>query len=432
MNAPDTAREPAPGPKASAPDDLGFSLPPPARVSATTGIALGVAVVALLAAIFVLGYWPRREAKQELARSAEQQGRGLVAVDVVKPKLLESTRELALPGSIQAAAETVLYPRANGYIEHFEVDIGDRVKEGQLLAVIETPELDQQLDAARAQQAASEAALAQSRANHEYTLTSLDRYKRLRPAGVASQQELDQRQAEALVSGANVKAAEAAVEVQKAEIRRLTRLKSFTRVTAPFAGLITTRTIDRGSLVTPGNGSPMFRLMNTDPVRVFLQVPQDVAPSVRAGTPAKINVREYPGRTFEGVLARASFALDSQTRTMTVEVRVPNPKGELLVGMYTEVMLSLPVPHRAFEIPSTALYNDASGLRVAVVDSNDTLHFSKIVIERDTGATLHVSSGVGSDDRIVRLASASLTQGNRVKVRQVDAQPAPPAAAQSK
>jgi membrane fusion protein (multidrug efflux system) len=419
---PDSAHDPA---IHKPQDDLGFSLPPPARVSATAGVALGIASVALLVAIFFLGYLPRRDAKQELAKTVAQAGKALVTVDVVAPKLLESTRELALPGSIQAAAETVLYPRASGYIEHFDVDIGDRVKEGQLLAVIETPELDQQLDAAKAQLAASEAALAQSQANHEYSVTSLERYKRLRPAGVASQQELDQRQSEAKVSEANVKAAQAAVEVQRAEIRRLTRLKSFTRVTAPFGGMITQRSIDRGALVTTGNASPMFRLIVADPVRVFLQVPQDVAPGVRANTPAKVSIREYPGRVFEGVVSRASFALDSQTRTMTVEVRVPNPKGELLVGMYTEVLLSLPVPHKTYEIPSTALYNDASGLRVGVVDADDTLRFAKIVIERDTGATLQVSSGLTPDDRVVRLASASLQPGMHVKVRSAQASAAP-------
>jgi membrane fusion protein (multidrug efflux system) len=417
---PDSAHDPAVNKRQ---DDLGFSLPPPARVSATAGIALGIACLALLVAIFLLGYLPRRDAKQELTKNMAESGKAVATVEVIAPKLLESTRELSLPGSIQAAAETVLYPRASGYIEQFSADIGDRVKEGQLLAVIETPELDQQLDAAKAQLIASEAALAQSKANHEYSLTSLERYKRLRPAGVASQQELDQRQSEALVSDANVNAAAAAVEVQRAEIRRLTRLKSFTRVTAPFAGMITQRTIDRGSLVTTGNASPMFRLIVTDPVRVFLQVPQDVAPGVRANTPAKISIREYPGRFFEGNVSRASFALDSQTRTMTVEVRVPNPKGEILVGMYSQVLLSLPVPHTTYEIPSTALYNDASGLRVAVVEANDTLRFAKIVIERDTGATLQVASGLNPGDRVVRLASASLQQGVHVKVRQV--KPAP-------
>jgi RND family efflux transporter MFP subunit len=413
MNGPDSAPKPLP----PAHDDLGFSLPPPARIGAAAGIALGLLVLAVLAAIFVLGYLPRREAKQELARDVKQAGKQLVTVDLVKPKLLESDRELRLPGSIQAAAETVLYPRANGYIERFEVDIGDRVKEGQLLAVIETPELDQQLDQAHAQLTATEAALTLARANHDYSLTSLERYKRLRPAGVASQQELDQRQAEALVSDANVASASAAVEVQRAELRRLTRVKSFARVTAPFAGLITQRSIDRGSLVTAGNASPLFKLIIADPVRVFLQVPQDVAPSVRAGIPAKVRVREYPGREFVGKIERAALALDPQSRTMTAEVRVPNPKGELLVGMYSELALSLPIPHRSYEIPATALYNDARGLRVATVTADNTIKFNPIVIERDTGATLQIASGISADDRVVRLASAQLQAGNHVQVR---------------
>jgi multidrug efflux pump subunit AcrA (membrane-fusion protein) len=146
-----------------------------------------------------------------------------------------------------------------------------------------------------------------------------------------------------------------------------------------------------------------------------------VAPGVRANTPAKISVREYPGRVFDAMLTRASFTLDSQTRTMTVELRVPNPKGELIVGMYTEVKLSFPLPHKTYEVPATALYNDGSGLRVAVVDSSDTVRFSKVVIERDTGATLQLASGLQPDDRVVRLASASLQQGAHVKVRQVKA-----------
>ena len=413
MNGPDSASPPKPPEH----DDLGFALPPPARVSTTAGIALGLLAAALLAAIFVLGYLPRREAKQGLTRDLKLADKQQVTVEVIKPKLLESDRELSLPGSIQAATETVLYPRANGYIERFDADIGDRVKEGQLLAVIETPELDQQLDQAHAQLSAAEAALAQARANHDYSLTSLERYKRLRPAGVASQQELDQRQAEALVSDSNVAAASARVEVQRAELRRLTRVKQFARVTAPFAGLITQRSIDRGSLVTAGNSSPLFKLIVADPVRVFVQVPQDVAPSVRAGIAAKIRVREFPGRAFEGKIERAAFALDPQTRTMTAEVRVPNPENQLLVGMYAEAALSLPVPHRSYEIPATALYNDARGLRVAVVAVDGAIQFKGIVIERDTGATLQIASGLAAEDRVVRLASAQLHEGSHVQVR---------------
>jgi membrane fusion protein, multidrug efflux system len=416
MNPPDETRPHEPS-RPEEQHELGFALPKPARVSPTAGVALALVCLLGLGGLFLFGYMPHHASKQELTRSTQAQQQETRRVEVVKPKLLQSGRALVLPASIQASAETVLYPRANGYVERFEVDIGDRVKSGQLLAVIETPELDQQLDAARAQLAAAEASSAQARANRDYSLTSLDRYKRLRPAGVASQQEVDQRSAEAQVTASNVAAADASIKVAEAEIRRLTRVKSYTRVTAPFAGLITQRTIDVGSLVTSGNGSPLFRLIATDPVRVLLQIPQDVAPSVRAGIAATITVREFPGRRFEGKLNRAAFALDAQTRTMLTEVQVPNPSGELLVGMYAEVALNLPVPHRAFEVPATALYNDAKGLRLAIVDAQDKVQFVSITIERDTGATVHVATGLTGEERIVRIANASFTPGLAVEAR---------------
>lgn len=412
MTPPDQADPPR-----SAPPDVGFALPPPAKLKPITGIALVLLFLALGAGIFVLGYLPKRESQQELARSSQAREQTLPRVETVAPKLLESARALVLPGSIQPSAATVLYPRANGYVQSFEVDIGDRVSEGQLLAVIETPELDQQLDQARAQLAAAQAAQVQARATSDYSRTTLERYKRLRPAGVASQQEVDQREAEAQVDHSNVAAAEAAVEVQQAELRRLTRLKAFTRVTAPFAGLITERAIDRGSLVTAGNASPLFRLIVPDPVRVMVQVPQDVAPSVRAGVPASIRVREFAERRFEGKLVRAAFALDEQTRTMLTEVQVPNPKGELLTGMYSEVSIELPVPHRVYELPATALYNDASGLRLAVVDADNKVRFVPITIERDTGATVQIATGLRGDEKVVRIASALLKDGTQVEPR---------------
>jgi membrane fusion protein, multidrug efflux system len=403
-------------PRSSTPE-LGFSLPAPAKLKPVTGIALLLLVLALGAGIFFVGYVPKRESKRELARSSQDDQQALPRVETIAPKLLESARALVLPGSIQPSAEIVLYPRANGYVQSFEVDIGDRVTEGQLLAVIETPELDQQLDQARAQLVAARAAQAQSSASNDYSRTTLDRYKRLRPAGVASQQEVEQRESEAQVGRANLAAADAAIEVQQAEIRRLTRLKAFTRVTAPFAGLITERSIDRGSLVSAGNASPLFRLIAPDPVRVMVQVPQDVAPSVRAGVPASIRVREFAGRKFEGKLVRAAFALDAQTRTMLTEVQVPNPKLELLTGMYSEVSIELAVPHRVYEVPATALFNDANGLRLAVVDDSGTVRFVTITIERDTGATVQIATGLRGDEKIVRIASALLKDGSKVELR---------------
>jgi RND family efflux transporter MFP subunit len=290
------------------------------------------------------------------------------------------------------------------------------VTEGQLLAEIETPELDQELAQARAQLAQAQAGVVQANANREFAQTDLQRYQQLAPSGYASRQELDQRQASAAVTTANVNVAQAAVTAQRANIQRLVQLKSFARVTAPFAGTITARTIDRGTLVSAGNATPLYRLAATDPVRVFVQVPQDVAPSMRTGTAAHVTVREFAGRTFEGQVARTAGALDAASRTLNTEVRVPNSDGALLSGMYAEVALTLPTPHRVLEIPATAVQSDARGLRVAVVDADDRVHMTPIVVERDTGATVQVSTGLQGDERVVRIAGAELTDGTLVEV----------------
>jgi RND family efflux transporter MFP subunit len=176
------------------------------------------------------------------------------------------------------------------------------------------------------------------------------------------------------------------------------------------------RSIDRGSLVTAGNNSPLFRLVATDPVRVFVQIPQDIATKVAVGQSASINVREYAGKRFTGTIARTAGALDPTTRTLTTEVRIPNPSNELLTGMYGEVTLNLASAHAVFELPGTALYNDASGLRVAVVDAHSQIHFVPVTLERDLGSTLQIASGLTAQDRVVRLANASWVEGTRVQV----------------
>jgi RND family efflux transporter MFP subunit len=335
-------------------------------------------------------------------------------VQVLTPKVKSSDRSLALPGSVQPLEETVVYPRSSGYVSKWLVDIGDKVEAGTLLAEIDTPEIDQQLDQARAQLVQAQAGLVQSTANRDFSNTTLDRYKKLTPEGVASQQELDQKQAQSLVDEANVKVAQAAIEAQQANVRRLTQMKSFGHITAPFAGMVNARNIERGALVSPT--TPLFKISAVDPVRVFVQVPQDVAPSVRADVPAQVTVREYPGRTFEGKVARSSGSLDPATRTMNTEVRVPNPKGELLGGMYAQVALTLPSPHRVFEVPATAVMNDAKGLRIAIVTADSKLKLVTVVVERDTGSTIEISTGITENDRIVKLANADLVDGRTVEV----------------
>jgi RND family efflux transporter MFP subunit len=376
-----------------------------------------LASAAVLGAAFLFGYLPKHRAQSELAADAQSDRSAAPFVQVITPKVTSSDHALVLSGSVRPLEETVIYPRANGYIANWLVDIGARVKAGQLLAEIETPELDQELDQARAQLAQAQAGVTQANANMEFSKANLERFKQLVPAGVASQQDLDKTQAQSVVDSAGVSVAKAAVAVQEANIRRLLQLKGFARVTAPFAGTVTSRTAERGALVSAGNATPLFKVAAVDPVRVLVQVPQDVAAGVKTELDAKVTTREYPGRVFAGKVAHTAGALDAGTRTMLAEVRVPNPNNELLSGMYAEVALTLPSAHQVFEIPATALLNDARGLRVAVVDAENKLRLVPITIERDTGATVQVASGLVAEDRVVKLASADMTDGKLVQVR---------------
>lgn len=398
-------------------DDLGFQLPEPAKPGAARmTVLIGILLLVLISA-FMASYLPRREQSAALVRDAKQAETEALTVEVVQPKRIESTKPISLPASLQPLAETVLYPRANGYVQSFAVDIGEQVKEGQLLVQIETPELDSQLDQARAALQKAEAALGQAKAQHEYAKTSLARFERLQPSGVTSQQELDQRAAEARVSEANVVAAQASIEVARADVRRLSQLKAFARVTAPFDGTIIQRMVERGALVSAGTSTPLFRLAKTDPLRALVQVPQDLAVGVKVGAEAQVSVREYPGRVFEGTISRIAGALDASTRTMTTEVWLPNPKRELLPGMYALASLTLSGTHAVYELPATTLYSDAKGLRVAVVDAQNKLHFRSIVLERDAGPTIEIASGLDGNERVVKLANAALDEGETVRVR---------------
>ncbi|MDB4933863.1 MAG: putative Co/Zn/Cd efflux system rane fusion protein [Labilithrix sp.] len=394
--------------------DLGFDLPSPAKVNATRVIAFAAIAAVLVAAAFLLAWLPKRHAQRELAEATKNNDTATLRVQVVAPKVKSSDRSMALPGSVQPLEETVVYPRSSGYVGKWHADMGDKVEAGAVLVEIDTPEIDQQLDQARAQLVQSQAALVQATANRDFSVTTLERYKKLTPQGVASQQELDQKQSQSLVDEANVKVAQAAIEAQKANVRRLVQMKSWGRVTAPFAGTVNGRMIERGALVSPT--TPLYKISNVDPVRVFVQVPQDVAPSVRTDVPAQVTVREFAGRTFEGKVARAAGSLDPASRTMNTEIRVPNPKGELLGGMYAQVALTLPSPHRVFEVPATAVMNDAKGMRIAVVGPDSKLKLVPVVVERDTGPTIELATGITEGDRVVKLGSAELADGTRVEV----------------
>ncbi|HEV8548426.1 MAG TPA: efflux RND transporter periplasmic adaptor subunit [Polyangiaceae bacterium] len=407
--------------------ELGFELAKPARWSTGRVLAMLLVAIAAFAGLFAFAYLPRRAARETLVKEATARAEDVPRVTFVKPRLVSSARTLDLPGSVQPLEEAVIYARASGYVRRWAVDIGSRVKQGELLAEIDTPELDQELAQARAALAQARANVLQANANQGLNVTRLDRTGKLVEAGLSPSQDLDQTQAQSVVGEADVKVAEANVAAQQANIRRISDLKGFSRVTAPFAGTITERSIDRGSLVAAGNvASPLFKLASTDTVRVYVQVPQDAAPSITLDEPAELGIREFPNEKFKGKVARTAGALDSATRTLSTEVRVPNPDGRLLAGMYADVALSLPSARRVFELPATSLLNDAAGLRIALVGTGDKVHLQPIVLERDLGATVQVASGLEGDERVIQVAGVEFEEGQAVKPV---AAPAPTASA---
>ena len=404
------------GTEAENENDLGFDLPAPADLSPRRAVVAAGFGVIVLAGAFAYGYLPQRRAEANLIEHSVAARNELPRVEIVTPKAKPSDRALELPGTVQPLAETTVYSRANGYVTRWLVDIGDVATEGQVLAELDTPELDQQLDQGRAQLAQAKATVVQAKANRDFSKVTVKRYEPLTEKGVAAQQDLDQRRAQADVDEANVLVAEANVAAQEANIRRLAQLKAFAHVTAPFAGTVTQRLIEIGSLVTAGTASPLFKIAAVDPARVFVQVPQDVAPSVRGDLPVQVTVREFPSRPFTGKVTRAAGELDSATRTMLTEVRVPNADGALIPGMYATASFSLPYPHRVFELPATSVVSDAKGTHVVVVSSGDIVRFVPVGIERDTGSTVEISKGLDGTERLVKLPSADLADGAAVAI----------------
>jgi RND family efflux transporter MFP subunit len=393
------------------PEDLGFSLPPPSRTSRTGVI---VVLVVLVGGAFAFGWSQRSKARSNVESSSLEAKP--TRVEVMKPAVAESDREMTLPGTVRALEQTKIYPRVTGYVRKWLVDIGDKVKAGQLLVEIDVPDLDAQLSQARAQLAQAQAAVKQVVAQRDYSKANTQRYESLASQKLVSQSQVEQTQAQASTDEASVASAESNVVAQQANVRRLIETQAFSRVVAPFAGTITTRNIERGDLVSETKTTELYTIAAIDPVRVFVEVPQTVVANVHPGAEATIMVREYPGRKFTGKVTRSAGALDPDLHTMTTEVQVPNPDGTLLPGMYAQASLTFPVPHRVIEIPATALYSDAQGLRVVVVDAQQKVHFAPITIERDTGATLQIATGLTGDERVVKFAVPGLAEGDPLEV----------------
>jgi RND family efflux transporter MFP subunit len=383
-------------------------------------------LVLVVGGAFAIGYVKHEKGAAE---PIAVHGEGTTKVEVFSAKSLQSDQALMLPGNARAFEEAKIYPRAAGYVKRWLVDIGDKVTEGQLLAEIEAPDVDAQLAQARAQLAQARASLVQAQAQRDYSKSNAERNVVMANQQLIAKGTLEQATSQAKVDEATVTADQANIAAMEANVRRLTEMTGFQKVTAPFAGTVTSRTIDRGNLVgdstTAAVSTPMFTIVATDPIRVFVDVPQTVAPTIQAGGDATVLVREFPGRKFPGKVTRSARVLDPNLHVMQTELSIPNPDGTLLPGMYVQAQLSLPVPHRVLEVPATALYSDAQGLRVATVDAQGKIHYAPITIERDTGATLWIATGLTGDEKIVKIAVPSLLEGDSVEAA---AAPAPASA----
>ena len=327
-------------------------------------------------------------------------------VTTVMPRAAGKGLPLTLPGTLQGINEATVYARSNGYIVRWTKDIGSSVSKGELLAEITAPEIDQELSQAIAaqQQAASSEGLAKSTA---------ERWKSLREKDAVTQQDLDERASAYLQAQANLASAQANVE-------RLKKLQGFNRVTAPFDGVITSRNIDVGDLVDAGNGGAgkaLFTIAQLDPLRLYVFVPQVYASQVKVGDKVQVGLADHLNEQFEGSIARTARAIDTATRTMQVEIRVPNPKGALLAGSFVQVMLPIQQDGSALLVPTNVLLFRAAGPRVAIVDAQGHVRLSTVKLGTDFGSTVAVLSGVGAEDRLVLNPADSLADGDVVTLQ---------------
>jgi RND family efflux transporter MFP subunit len=343
-------------------------------------------------------------------------------VDVVIARPATVGQDLVLPGETAAWYETTIYARVNGYVAKWLVDIGDHVKKGQALAIIETPELDAELEAARAQLKAAQAQVAARAAEAAFSKTTNERW-RDSPKGVVSEQERESKKADYESSEARLYAANAQVALDKSKVDQYNALTEFKQVKAPFDGTITERKIDVGNLVTAGSGSTttsLYRMAQTDPLRIFVDVPQSAAGELmNAGVPAEIRATGAVGGVFAGKIARSAESINAQARTMRVEVDMPNANHVLVPGMYVNIAFKLPL-RGSVEVPAAALIFRASGTQVAQVDASGKIQFNDVLIARDNGSLVELASGVKPGDRLVLNISSQIASGQTVAVNEPD------------
>lgn len=361
-------------------------------------IALAAAILFVIG--LAVGLIPRWIERQKLR--AETRAESIPSVEIAFPKPSEPSLGTPLPADVRPFMDAAIHARASGYLKKWYADIGDNVTNGQLLAEIETPELDQQLAQAKAQ-------LEQAKASLGLAKTTAERWEELRKTASVSDQETAEKTADYALQKANVAAAEANVE-------RLANLKNFDYVTAPFAGTITMRNTDIGRLITADSGPELFHLAQTDPLRVYVRVPQTYIHAITPEQTAELTFQELPGRIFTATVTRTAGAVDATSRTLLVELQVPNPNREIFSGSYAQVQFNHAVDGQVPTISDNALIFRAEGMQAAVVGDDNKVTLRSIKLGRDFGNILEVVSGLSTNDRVILNPPDSITDGMTVEV----------------
>ena len=360
----------------------------------------------LLVVLGALTMLQRRSEYRTLAEETETLA--IQTVGVIHPTPETGEEDLVLPGTMEAFVESPIYARTNGYLKKWYHDIGSRVQKGDVLADIDTPEVDQQLSQARAD-------LATAQANAHLSEITSSRYAELLKTDGVSKQEVDN-------AAGDLAAKHAIVQSAEANVHRLEEMKSFQHIYAPFSGVITRRNVDIGMLINAGNtgsAEQLFFLAQTSPLRVYVRVPEIYANTIHAGLGAYLEVTQYPGKKIEGKVARTAEAIDLATRTLNTEVDVPNRDGALLPGGYAQVHLEVKVTGSRLQVPVNALLFRSEGLRAVVVDSDHKVHLRQITVGRDYGTALEVLQGLDKNDWIVLNPADSLEEGQEVRVKEI-------------
>jgi RND family efflux transporter MFP subunit len=371
------------------------SAPPPVSLRRIAEIVVVLIVIGL-----VVGLVPRWRARHKLL--AETRADSVVTVNVISPVPATSDLGTPLPAEVQAFVQATIHARASGYLKNWFADIGDHVTNGQVLAEIDTPELDQQLAQAKAELDQAQAAL-------DLAKITADRWTELLKTASVSEQETAEKKSDYVLKQANVEAAQA-------NLHRLEELKNFDRVTAPFDGVVTARNTDIGQLIAAGSGGELFRLAQTNPLRVYVRVPQSLTHAITPGQRAALTFQEMPGREFEATVTRTAGAVDPSSRTLQVELQVTNPRGEILAGSYAQVRFNESATANVLMLTDNALIFRAQGMQVAVVGPDNKVQLRSIKLGRDFGNRVEVISGLNASDQVILNPPDGVAEGMSVKL----------------